>query len=175
MTMFGVASVAITGVLLAAAWTDFRSRRIPNALTMSGLGVALLLRGIVGADAVIDGLVGALLAFVLTLPLLMLGVMGGGDAKLLMAIGAFMGPRHFLWAGILIAVIGGMMAVLDAGRRGVLLPVLFNCGQILKHWATLGRRGANRSFTSVGALTIPYGIAIAAGALLWWFAEVQRL
>lgn len=173
--MFGVASVAITGVLLAAAWTDFRSRRIPNALTMSGLGVALLLRGIVGADAVIDGLVGALLAFVLTLPLLMLGVMGGGDAKLLMAIGAFMGPRHFLWAGILIAVIGGMMAVLDAGRRGVLLPVLFNCGQILKHWATLGRRGANRSFTSVGALTIPYGIAIAAGALLWWFAEVQRL
>jgi len=130
---------------------------------------------VVGPDAILDGLVGALLAFVLTLPLIVLGVMGGGDAKLLIAIGAFMGPRHFLWAGVLIAIIGGMMAVVDAGRRGVLLPVLYNCGQIMKHWATFGRRGANRSFASVGALTIPYGIAIAAGALLWWFAGVQSL
>jgi len=39
----------------------------------------------------------------------------------------------------------------------------------------LGRRGANRSFATVGALTIPYGIAIATGALLWWFAGVQGL
>jgi prepilin peptidase CpaA len=173
--MYQIVSVALTIVLLAAAWTDYRSRRIPNALTMSGLAVALVLRGIVGPEAIVDGLVGALLAFVLTLPLLMLGVMGGGDAKLLMAIGGFMGPRHFLWAGALIAIIGGMMAVIDAGRRGALLPVLFNCGEIMKHWATFGRRGANRSFASVGALTIPYGIAIAAGALLWWFAGVQNL
>jgi prepilin peptidase CpaA len=144
-------------------------------LTVTGLAAALLLRALVGSEAILDGLVGALLAFVLTLPLIVLGVMGGGDAKLLIAIGAFMGPRHFLWAAVLIAIIGGMMAVVDAGRRGVLLPVLYNCGQIMKHWATFGRRGANRSFASVGALTIPYGIAIATGALLWWFAGVQKL
>jgi prepilin peptidase CpaA len=175
MSFFGIASAALTALLAAAAWTDYRSRRIPNVLTLVGLAAALLLRAVVGPEAILDGLVGALLAFVLTLPLLMLGVMGGGDAKLLIAIGAFMGPRHFLWAGVLIAIIGGMMAVVDAGRRGVLLPVLYNCGQIMKHWATFGRHGANRSFASVGALTIPYGIAIAAGALLWWFAGVQNL
>jgi prepilin peptidase CpaA len=175
MTSYAFASGALTLLLVAAAWTDFRSRRIPNLLTVSGLAVALALRGALGLEPLIDGVVGVLLALVLALPFLMLGVMGGGDAKLLMAIGGFMGPRHLLWAAVLIAVIGGMMAVVDAGRRGVLLPVLFNCGQILKHWATFGRRGANRSFASVGALTIPYGVAIAAGALLWWFTEVDRL
>ena len=175
MTLFGIVSAALTLLLVVAAWTDYRSRRIPNAITISGLAAALLLRAVVGPEAIIEGLVGALLAFVLTLPLLMLGVIGGGDVKLLIAIGAFMGPRHFLWAAVLIAIIGGMMAVIDAGRRGALLPVLFNCGQIMKHWATFGRRGANRSFSSVGAMTIPYGVAIAAGALLWWFAQVQRL
>jgi prepilin peptidase CpaA len=175
MTTFGLVSTALTALLLAAAWTDYRTRRIPNALTVSGFAAAMVLRAVVGPEAVVDGLVGALLAFVLTLPLLMLGVIGGGDVKLLIAIGAFMGPRHFLWAGILIAIIGGMIALIDAGRRGVLLPVLFNCGQIMKHWVTFGRRGANRSFHSVGALTIPYGVAIAAGALLWWYAEVHSI
>jgi len=172
---YPIASVVLTAMVGAAAYTDVRARRIPNVVTVSGLMLALVLRGILGPGAIIEGLIGTLLAFVLTLPLLMLGVMGGGDAKLLMAIGAFMGPQDFLWAGILTAIIGGMMAVVDVGRRGVLLPVLYNCGQIMKHWVTLGRKGANRSFATVGALTIPYGIAIAAGALLWWFAGVQRL
>lgn len=171
----GIISAVFTALLLAAAWSDLRSRRIPNALTMSGLAAGLLLRGIAGPEALVEGLVGILLALVVTLPFLMLGVIGGGDVKLLMAIAGFMGPRDFLWAAAIIAIIGGMVGVVDAGRRGVLLPVLYNCGEIMKHWVTFGRRGANRSFTTVGALTIPYGVAIAAGALLWWFVEGHRL
>ena len=102
-----------------------------------------------------------------------MGVLGGGDGKLLMAIGAYMGGRELLGALLVIASVGGIVAVIDAGRKGVLLPVLYNTGGILKHWATFGRRGNNRSLSSAGALAIPYGVAIAIGGLLWWFLHVR--
>jgi prepilin peptidase CpaA len=171
----GMMSVALCAMMLLAAWFDVRVRRVPNALTISGFGVAIALRLMAGPGAGIDGVTGALLAFVLCLPFFVLGVLGGGDAKLLMALGAFMGPRDLLVAMLLIASIGGIIGAVDALRRGILLPVLYNCGDILKHWATLGRRGSNRSLATTGALAIPYGVAIALGSLFWWFAQVRRI
>jgi len=171
----GPMSVAISTLMLAAAWTDVRSRRIPNVLTLSGFGVALALRLTAGPGAGIEGVIGAILAFVLCLPFFVLGVLGGGDAKLLMALGAFMGPRDLLLAMLLIASIGGIIGAVDAMRKGILLPVLYNCGDIIKHWVTLGRRGTPRSLATSGALAVPYGVAIAVGSLVWWFAQVRRL
>lgn len=171
----GMMSVALTALMVAAACFDIRSRRIPNALTLSGFGVALALRLVAGPGAGIDAVTGAILAFVLCLPFWVLGVLGGGDAKLLMALGGFTGPRDLLPALLVIASLGGILGAADAMRKGILLPVLYNCGNIIKHWATLGRRGSNRSLTSAGALAIPYGIAIAVGGLVWWFAQVRSL
>ena len=171
----GLMSVAISTLMLAAAWADVRGRRIPNVLTLSGFGVAIALRLMAGPGAGIDGVTGAILAFVLCLPFFVLGVLGGGDAKLLMALGAYTGPRDLLQAMLLVASIGGIIAAGDAMRKGILLPVLYNCGDIIRHWATLGRRGTNRSLATTGALAVPYGVAIALGSLVWWFVQVRRL
>jgi prepilin peptidase CpaA len=130
---------------------------------------------VAGPGAALDGVTGAVLAFVLCLPFFVLGVLGGGDAKLLMAVGAFTGPKDLLMAMLVIASLGGILGAIDAMRKGILLPVLHNCGDILKHWATLGHRGANRTLTSAGALAIPYGVAIGAGSLLWWFVRMRGL
>ncbi len=170
--LLGPMSVALVALMLGAAVFDVRSRRIPNALTVSGFVIAIVLRFVAGPGAGIDGVTGAILAFVLCLPFFVLGVLGGGDAKLLMAVGAFMGPRDLLMAMLLIASIGGIIGAVDAARRGILLPVLYNCGDILKSWATLGRRGSNRSLAAADAHAIPYGVAIALGALIWWFVQV---
>ncbi len=172
---FDIVTAVFAILLGAAAWTDVRLRRIPNALTMTGIGLALALRFLSGPGLALDGLTGALLAFVLALPFFVLGVLGGGDAKLLMAIGTFMGPQKLVGALLVIAVVGGLLGLADALRKGILLPVLHNCWDILRHWATLGRRGANRTLASTGALAIPYGVAIAVGSLVWWFAEVRSL
>jgi len=168
-------TLALLAMMAAAAWFDVRTRRIPNKLTLAGMAVAVALRLVAGPGAGIDGVTGAILAFVLCLPFFVLGVLGGGDAKLLMAVGAFMGPRDLLMAMLVIASLGGILGAIDAMRKGILLPVLHNCGDILKHWATLGRRGANRSLATGGALAIPYGVAIASGSLLWWLLRVRGL
>ena len=171
----GMMSVAISALMLAAAVCDVRTRRIPNLLTVLGFVVAVGLRATAGPGAGIDGVIGAILAFVLCLPFFVLGVLGGGDAKLLMAVGAFTGPRDLLMAMLVIASLGGILGAIDALRKGILLPVLYNCGDIIKHWATFGRRGSNRTRASTGALAIPYGVAIAAGSLVWWFLQVSRI
>jgi hypothetical protein len=46
---------------------------------------------------------------------------------------------------------------------------------MLKYGLTLGRRGYSRSLQSPGAVTIPYGVPIAIGALVWWFVGVPIL
>ena len=155
--------------LAAAAVWDLRFRRIPNLLTVSILLVALIMRGIQGADPLIDGVIGAGVAALVSLPLFALGALGGGDGKLLIAIGGFMGPGRLAGALLMIALVGGVMGVLDAYRRGVLLPVILNCLDLVKHWATLGHRGRRVALAMPGAITIPYGVAIAVGAVMWWF------
>jgi prepilin peptidase CpaA len=162
-------SGAFVLIVVAAAAMDLRYRRIPNLLTVSGLSVALVMRGIQGTDPLIDGVIGAGVAALVSLPLFAVGALGGGDGKLLIAIGGFMGPARLAGALLLIALVGGVMGLLDAYRRGILFPVILNCLDLVKHWATFGRRGRRVALASPGAVTIPYGVAIALGAIVWWF------
>jgi prepilin peptidase CpaA len=165
-----VASVLLVLVLLVASWTDVRSRRIPNWLTVGGLIAGLAVRAWMGPGPMVSGVLGVALAAVLALPFFAVGALGGGDAKLLMAVGAFMGPADLARASLVIAVVGGLVALIEAGRRGVLLPTLASCGSLILRWVTLGRRGGERLVVGDERLAVPYGVAIAAGSLLWWFA-----
>ncbi len=174
MRIFGeqqvAASVLLVLLMLGASWTDLRSRRIPNWLTMSGIVAGLVVRGWMGPGPVLSGLLGVALALLLALPFFVAGVLGGGDAKLLMAVGAFMGPADLASASLVIGMTGGVVALVEAIRRGVLLPTLRSCGALIRSWVTLGQRPAGRTVTGGERLTVPYGVAIAAGSLLWWFA-----
>jgi prepilin peptidase CpaA len=166
----GVVNTTVFVVLMAGAvLLDVRSRRIPNWLTVTGLVAALVLRLVMGRDSLVAGLSGAGLAALVSLPLFAVGALGGGDGKLLIAIGGFMGPGRLAGALLLIAVVGGALAVLDAHRRGILVPVWLNSLDLMKHWLTFGRRGRRIGLASPGAVTVPYGVAIATGALAWWF------
>ncbi len=162
-------AVALVVVVTVAAACDVRSRRIPNWWVLLGTLLALLLRGTDGMTALFDGLLGLGMAFAVTLPFFALGALGGGDAKLLMTVGAFMGPGKLVGALLVIAVLGGIIALLEGLRRGVALKLLVGATDLLRLWTVRGRPHAPRSLASPDAIAVPYGLAIATGSIIWWF------
>lgn len=162
-------TAALVILLACACWCDVRGRRIPNALTLAGAAVALLLRVPLGGWAVLDGLASLTLALGIALPAFALGFLGGGDAKLLAAVGAFVGLSRLPGTLALVALAGGVLALVAAARQGVLRRSLTNTYGFTRDWVLFARAGVAARLRSPGTMSLPYGVAIAAGTLIWWF------
>lgn len=161
--LLGTAVVAVLGT---AAWTDLRSRRIPNLLCAVGWGL-----GVAVAAGTGPGTLAAVLALstaVLLVGFLLFarGIFGAGDAKLLAATAAMVGVERFPLALLLIALCGVALALVEAARHRMIVPVLMDCGAVIASWARFGRGPAQ--LPSHTGLTVPYGVAIAAGGVAAW-------
>jgi prepilin peptidase CpaA len=110
----------------------------------------------------------------LTFPLFMLRGMGGGDVQLLTAVGAFLGPFNTFIALLATALVGGVLAIavsIHKRRLGASIAGTYTVmrGLALKAISG-GELDAVPTLETQGAVTVPYGVAIAAGAvigLLW--------
>ncbi|HZN96283.1 MAG TPA: prepilin peptidase [Gemmatimonadales bacterium] len=174
--MIQVAADAVLVVFLcAAAWWDARADRIPNELTVTGLAAAMVLRAPLGSDAITRGLAGFGIALLIAIVLYALRAIGGGDVKLLAGVGAFLGSGEIVGALGLIAVLGAAFALLTMLRRGMLPLLIWNTMDLVKSLVSLGQSGKPRRLDSPAALTVPYGVPIATGALIWWFGQGVRL
>ena len=96
--------------------------------------------------------------------------MGGGDVKLLVATGAFLGPGRFIVAFLATAIIGAVMGVVAAARQRALTSTLLGMRDLAVgtvRRAVLASAGTELpTLDKPGAVRIPYGVAIAAGALI---------
>lgn len=127
----------VVGISLATAVIDYRTRRIPNALT-GPLLLGGLLWGIACSTGVInfssaavsrgigDSLLGALVAALPFFILWMAMGAGAGDAKLMMAIGAWVGMKAALLVLVCTALAGGVVVIVWALTEGRLLATLAN-------------------------------------------------
>jgi prepilin peptidase CpaA len=156
------------GAVALAAALDLFTMKIPNrisvvmVLAFLPLGLAAGLGPWEFLDHVGAGLIGLLLGVLLFIR----GWFGGGDAKLMAAIALWIGLDNLLPYMLYVALAGGVIVPLFTTMRSVPLPRLF-----------LGQAWAHRLHNPDAG--IPYGIALAAGALLVypqtvWFAALAR-
>jgi prepilin peptidase CpaA len=172
----------VIGVSLAAAVSDLRTRRIPNALTAVVLLVGLVRAvWLEGWSGLVDS-VGA--CFLLALPYVLLFLFangGAGDAKLMGALGMWLGIRPGLTVLFCVAAAGIVLALTTALVQKRLKLVLINVFLAVYTFVVFlaGRRimeccSETDSIGESADLVVPYGIAIFAGvfaaggfALLW--------
>jgi prepilin peptidase CpaA len=158
--------LVLSAVLTAAVVPDLRDRRIPNKVTVPGLALGLVLGVGLEGGLPILALTGASLALALSVPFVLLGALGAGDAKLLTVVGAFLGPGGLLPAVLYAALAGAVMAAVSALLGGVGKRTLADTRDLVVYFASFGRRGGRNRVGDSDARTVPYGVAIACGAVL---------
>jgi prepilin peptidase CpaA len=164
-------AIAVVALGTAATVADWRTRRIPNALTFGAAAVALAFAAATGGVAGgLWSLAGFGLGLAIFLPLFALRALGGGDVKLLAAIGAWLGPSLVGWVAIYGAIAGGALAVPWLVWRGRLRDTLQNMWSLLLHWRLSGfTPHPVVTLDNPKAVRMPYALPIALGALatLW--------
>jgi len=161
--------IATTVVVVAVCVAfDVQTRRIPNAVNGAALALGLLLNWLYGGSAgLVASFTGALLPLVLLLLPFALGGIGGGDVKMMAALGALVGPRLALWGLVLGMIIGGGIMIVHLGRLGRLREKLRATGSMLAVAATTGSVDALRvPSAATGAVALPYSVPLGLGTLI---------
>lgn len=156
--------IVLPGVLAVAAAFDLASFTIPNSLSLALVAafVAFALASSLDPAVFSWHLLAGLVALAVGFLLFALGYIGGGDAKLFAAVSLWLGWHDLLAYAVMASILGGALAVMLVALRELPLPAGFRRAWILKlHEKNSG---------------IPYGVALAAGALLVLpHAEILRL
>jgi prepilin peptidase CpaA len=153
---------------MAAGWTDLRSRRIPNWLTVPGLAIGIAANTILGGwTGLKTSLLGVALGLGLLLPFVLLRALGAGDWKLAGALGAFTGPGMLIDLLLASVFVAGVMAVALVIYKGRVLQTLRNIGHILVSLVTFRLPGSRVSLDNPDSLKVPYGVALALTVMLY--------
>ena len=161
---------------LVAGWTDLRSRRIPNWLTVPGAAVGIALNTVLNGKAGLKAsLLGMLLGLGLLLPFVLLNSLGAGDWKFAGALGAFTGPSALIDVLIASVFVACAMALVLVIYHQRLMETLRNIGHILVSLVTFRLPGTHVTLDNPNALKIPKGVALAITVVLYSAAVALRV
>lgn len=159
------AAVALVGTTVIAADSDFRSRTIPNRLTLTALLAALACHAFAGGMHGLSAAAwGAAVGGGILLPGWLLGWMGAGDVKLMAAVGAWVAWPVSLTSTLVTLIAGGVIALIVALRHRALGRSLRGAAA-MGAWAALlpGRKGPPPAASD---LRFPFAAAILAGSMI---------
>ncbi len=158
-------------LLIVAAVSDCRTRRIPNWLVLSGALYGVIYNTVLPPtphDNILFPLAGLALGLLLFLPLYLVRAMGAGDVKLLAMIGAFLGPGDTFYAALATMIVGGVLAILFVLARGTALRMFHNLVSLFQ-LGFLSVAGGSKPDLQIeadmSAGKLPYGVPIAIGTI----------
>jgi len=162
-----VAAAFVVLFVVACIAFDLRVRRIPNLLTgstiVAGFVTNVLFFGFAGILPSFAGI--AVTLAVLVVPFA-LGGIGGGDVKMMAAIGAFIGPRLALESLVVGVILGGMVVVVHLFRLGRLREKLLHLkSMLLGAFLTRSPEPLKISAEEPGAVALPYSVPLGLGTL----------
>ena len=160
-----MALMAAVVVVSLAVYTDLRWRKIPNNLTLPAAAVGIILNTLSGGwYGLLSSLVGLVIGVAVFIIPFALRSMGGGDVKLMGALGALLGGYAIVSVAIYAALVGGVLAIVVALYKHELVSSLRRVVQILRRMVPISDRSQRIDTTT--SLRLPYGLAIGGGTVL---------
>jgi prepilin peptidase CpaA len=170
-----LAMMILGSIVFFAAIIDLNTQRIPNKITFPTILIGFICQvWLKGFSGLIFSLQGFGLGIGLFILPYMIGKMGAGDAKLMGAVGAFLGPKGVFISFLYISIAGGIYA---------LLLILFRRQQFkgffTEQYVNIVTLYRTRKFDGdiamkkSGRPRLCYGLAIAAGTWLYIGLELS--
>ncbi|MBU0951390.1 MAG: A24 family peptidase [Elusimicrobia bacterium] len=118
-------NLILIAFLVTCSTTDLLFRKAYNAVTYPIIFSGIIFNTIFyGRMGLLDSLLGALLGLVLLIGFYLLGGLGAGDVKFMIAVGSLKGWNFTLFGGIYGAIIAGIAAIIIMALKGTLLKSL---------------------------------------------------
>ena len=159
---------AILFVFLACSVAfDVRVRRIPNVVSGPGAVAGIVLNALhAGALGVVGSVTGAALMIVLLVLPFAAGGIGGGDVKMMGAVGAFVGPRLAVMGLLIGVILGGAIMIVHLARLGRLRDKLASLAEMVTVAAgTRSVRPLMVRSDGEAVIALPYSIPLALGTM----------
>lgn len=168
-TGFYLTHLILLGLLITSSYTDWKYRKIYNKVTVSCFLAGILLSALGDFPGSLgNALLASSIAFAIFFIMFTLGQMGGGDVKLVTAIGALTGFPFILNVLLWGIIAGGVYAMLALLLRGSLWENVKRLGFFI--WNLIFWRKVSSLF-SRSSDRIPYGLCISAGTLIALFLK----
>lgn len=167
MSVCAVAVASVAGII------DWRSRRIPNWLTVPAFGIGFATNCfLAGALGGLRSLEGAGTVMMVLLPVVLLRGLGGGDWKLMGALGAWLGPTGILVVLFVTICVSGLLALVQIIRQRRFIQTVRNMWELLRGFFVFGLAPHPEiNLDNPNALSLPFGVAAALATLGCFWAR----
>lgn len=158
-------------IAFCAGILDWRFRRIPNWLTVSGALAGIAINALLYRwPGLKSALLGMAIGLALLFPFVLIRSLGAGDWKLAGSLGACLGPRPLIAVLVGAILVAGLMALALVIAKGRLKTTLLNIVHLLAALFSLRMPGAEVSLDNPQSTKIPFGVALSLAAILYAIA-----